>query len=441
MKKVLFSLLGILLITNLTIAQEDAAKLAKQAGKALTSYNMDSKGNKAKLDEAIQKIEEALKSPEVQADAGAWITKGDIFYKRLEVDATMRMLDPKAPFTGDNDALVAFEAYKKALETPTAKKFEKSDAIKGIKMCQGHLINMGAAKFEKAEYDKTFKSFEASLMAHDILKANKEESVLSDDVKYEEQMFYTAIAAQSANMTAESAKYYEILYKNKSVRPTVYEGLYSAKMAAGDKEGAKKILEEGRAKFPEESSLLFAEINAYLADGKLNELTDRLKQAIKQEPGNVGLYVTLGNVFDNLYQISMKDKKTDEANTYFEEAKSYYTQATQKDPKNVDAYYATGALYYNKAALKVAELNALPEDYTSAGTKRFNDMKKEMMDLFDLALPSFQKAESLDPNDKNTLIALNEIYARKEDEVSLEFKKRLNIINEGGKNPSSYYKQ
>jgi hypothetical protein len=62
------------------------------------------------------------------------------------------------------------------------------------------------------------------------------------------------------------------------------------------------------------------------------------------------------------------------------------------------------------------------------------------MSLFDQALPYFQKAESLDPNDTNTLIALNEIYARKEDELSLEFKKRLDTVRSGGKNASSHFK-
>ena len=69
-------------------------------------------------------------------------------------------------------------------------------------------------------------------------------------------------------------------------------------------------------------------------------------------------------------------------------------------------------------------------------------IKNEINTLFDQALPYFQKAESLDANDMNTLIALNEIYARKEDEtLSPEFKKRLDTVKAGGKNAKSYFKQ
>lgn len=186
---------------------------------------------------------------------------------------------------------------------------------------------------------------------------------------------------------------------------------------------------------------MFAEINSYLKKGKLDELTDRLKQAIKQEPGNVGLYVTLGNVYDNLYQTMSKEKNDAKATEYFNEAKNYYEQATAKDPSNVDAVYSVGALYYNKAAIRTQEMNALPEDFSSAGLKKLKTLRDEVMLLFDQSLPYFQKAEGINPNDANTLIALNEIYARKEEEVlSAEFKKRLEVVKGGGKNPAAYFK-
>ena len=57
-------------------------------------------------------------------------------------------------------------------------------------------------------------------------------------------------------------------------------------------------------------------------------------------------------------------------------------------------------------------LNELGNDYSSAGTKKYNAIKAEMDGLFGEALPFFLKAEELDPKDMNTMIALKEIYAR-----------------------------
>ena len=439
MKKVLFALAGFLLVTFAAQAQEDGAKLAKQAGKALAAYNQDPTNNKAKLAEAIQKIEEAMQTPEAQALASAWLTKGDVYNRRLDSDLTARVLNPAAPFTGDNDALLAFEAYRKAYENPTAKKYEKSDALKGIQTVQASLINIGGSKYENKEYEKAYFSYEASLQAHKVLAETKQQSVFDDPAIYNDQMYFTAVIAAMASRCKDAIPYLEALAKLDSAK--AFEPLYNCKVETGDEAGAEKILTEGRKKFPEDSGLLFAEINAYLKKGKLNELTDRLKQAIKQEPNNVGLYVTLGNVYDNLYQTMTKEKNDAKATEYFNEAKNYYEQATAKDPANVDAVYSIGALYYNKAALRTQEMNALPEDFSSTGLKKLKVLRDEVMALFDQSLPFFQKAEGINPNDINTLIALNEIYARKEEEtLSAEFKKRLELVKGGGKNAASYFK-
>jgi len=439
MKKVLFALAGFLLVTFAAQAQEDGAKLAKQAGKALAAYNNDPTGNKAKLAEAIQKIEEAMQTPEAQALASAWLTKGDVYNRRLDSDLTARVLNPAAPFTGDNDALLAFEAYKKAYENPTAKKYEKSDALKGIQTVQSSLINIGGEKYGVKEYEKAYLSYEASLQAHKVLAENKQQSVFDDPAIYNDQMYFTAVIAAMASRCKDAIPYLETLAKLDSAK--AFEPLYNCKVETGDEAGAEMILTEGRKKFPEDSGLLFAEINSYLKKNKLNELTDRLKQAIKQEPGNIGLYVTLGNVYDNLYQTMTKENNEEKATEYFNEAKTYYEQATAKDPANVDAVYSIGALYYNKAALRTQEMNALPEDFSSAGLKKLKVLRDEVMLLFDQSLPYFQKAEGINPNDINTLIALNEIYARKEEEtLSAEFKKRLELVKGGGKNAASYFK-
>jgi len=442
MKKFLFPFMGFLLLAGFAQAQEDGAKLAKQAGKALSAYNIDPTANAAKLDEARQKIDQALTMPDAQALASAWLTKGDVYNTLLMKDMAKRMIpgNEKAPLMGDNDALQAFDGYKKAFENPTAKKYEKSDAIKGISQVEGHLINIGVTKYEAQQYEKAFNSFQASLQAHDMLAASQQKSVLDDKEQLENQVYITALAAQLAKKNDDALKYYNQLYAQGNAKPAIYEGIYNIKNESGDTAGAEKILAEGRAKYPEDTGLLFAEINVYLKKGKLDELTSSLKKAIEKEPTNTALYVTLGNVYDNLYQTMSKEKNEAKAKEYFDNARSYYTQAMEKDPKNVDAVYSLGALYYNKAAVRTQELNAMPEDYSSAGLKKLQAMKDEVMGLFDQALPYFQKAESLDANDLNTLIALNEIYARKEDELSLEFKKRLDLVRGGGKNANSHFK-
>ena len=99
-----------------------------------------------------------------------------------------------------------------------------------------------------------------------------------------------------------------------------------------------------------------------------------------------------------------------------------------------------GALYYNKAAVLTKELIELESDYTKAGIAKYNQKKEEVFSWFDKGLPYFQKAENLDPNDMSTLIALREIYARKEDMAKYnEFKARLETVEAGGTNEKPYF--
>jgi tetratricopeptide (TPR) repeat protein len=443
MKKTLVALAALLCSISIANAQEEGAKLAKSAGKALTSYNIDPTNNGDKLAEAKSKIDEAFKFEDAKASATACITRGDIYATILVKDETQSMLTKKMAYSGDNDALVAFEAYKMALAIPDVKKYQKGDALKGIAAVQASMINIGVAKFDKAEYDKAYDAFNAALLSHEILTADGKKSALDDKGKVANQVYITALAAGLANKNEEALKLYESIYKadKDTTKAEIYSGMYRAKLALKDTVGAEAYLKAGRKARPEDASLLFDEINTFLAKGKLDELTGSLKAAIAKEPKNVSLYVTLGNVYDNLYQRELTAKNEAKSKEYFELATKYYAEASELDPKNATAVYSTGALYYNKAALLTQELNAMPEDFSNAGMKKYNALKDQINALFDQALPFFKKAENLDPNDTNTLIALSEIFARKEElELMKEFKSRLETIRGGGKLSAPYFK-
>jgi tetratricopeptide (TPR) repeat protein len=436
MKKMFFALLGLFLMASPSFAQE-GEKMAKSAGKALTSYNIDPQGNSGKLDEAKQKIDQALQTPEAQALASAWLTKGEVYNTMSNRDMLKKQLDPNAQIPDNDNGLEAFNAFAKVLELST-KKYEKNDALKGIAEAQAALINGGVVKFQANQYDKAFTYAEAALKSHELLKAGNQKSFLDDPAQHSEQVYFTGLAAQYAKNCKDALRYYEMMIAKNTDKPEVYNGIYACKAEMGDDAGAKKILADGVAKFPDNTELLFSQINVYLKEGKLDQLVSSLKQAIAKEPGNPSLYINLARVYDDLHTREEKAGNAAKALEYENEAISYYKQSAEKDQKSPDPHYMLGAMYYNKAAAVATEMNGL--DNTAAGLKKYGELNKKMLALFDQALPYFQKAESLDANDMNTLIALNEIYARKEDELSLEFKKRLEVVKGGGKNPGSHFK-
>lgn len=446
MKKVLFALLGILLTAGAAKAQEDGVKLAKSAGKALAAYVQDPSGNGSKLAEAKTKIDQAIQTPEAQALASAWLIKGDVYSTRLQNEMAMQSINPNAKLSGDNDGLEAFNAYKTAYEKPDAKKFEKEQAIDGIVTVQPLVINAGVGKYNEKDFEKAFFSFKASLEAHDILKSSKKKSALDDAKEYTDQVFFTGLLASLAKRCNDALPFYESLYNKGTDSIAVYEGIYNCKMELKDEAGALKIMQEGRKKFPDESSLLFAEINYYISKGRLNELTGSLEQAIKKEPSNASLYRALGDVYNNLFTVLLEDtlqtreQKALKIKEYADGAKKNFMIAVEKEPTNVDFNYSLGALLYNETNLIAQEMNATSFT-TAAGQKRYKELKEQMLVDVDLALKYFQKAESLDGNDVNILAALVQAYGRKEDDVLyMEFKKRLDVVKKGGTNPGSYFK-
>ena len=188
-------------------------------------------------------------------------------------------------------------------------------------------------------------------------------------------------------------------------------------------------MQKGRTLYPDDSNLLFAEINSFLKKGKLNELIDKLKLAVAKEPNNMSIKTTLGNVYDNMCQKEWEKGDMVKAQEYFNESLKYYQEALDKEPSNVVALYSIGALYYNYAAIVSKEANKLSNDYSSAGTKKYKEKQAEMEAYFDKALPYFEQADKFDNKDVNTLIALKEIYAKKgKFDKSNEIKVRLESL-------------
>jgi tetratricopeptide (TPR) repeat protein len=230
-------------------------------------------------------------------------------------------------------------------------------------------------------------------------------------------------------MKAEAkAVFQQMIAGNMVDDPGVYQSLIDLTREENPAE-AERLLSEARTKFPDDTGLLYEEINYYLAKGELTSLISKLEKAITLEPENVSVYVTLGQVYDKLYQDTIAKNAT-VGEEYFNKALSYYQKAMTIDAKSFDAVYSVGALWYNKAAAYSIELNAFSTDYSPAGTRKYEAKKAQMDEAFGNAMPFFIQAEQIQPDDLNTLVALKEIYARQEkyDKVE-EYKQKLEKAN------------
>ncbi len=430
MKKLaLIGLMSILFVT-LTFAQGDPKKAVKRAKSNLESYMLDQSKKFDKLIMAKKFIDFASKDETYGKKAKTWNIKGQIYNALSSNVQIQRITDPSYKDPYPDAAFTAYDAFQKALDL-AEKKYQKKDALNGMSEAISGLSNAGIAAYSAKDYKKAYDAFNAGLEIHKLLKDNNKKSPFDDKAQYQNQLYITGLAALTSKMYDQAGKLFSQLKDDGFDKPEIYDGLYKVYKAKKNTEKAQAILDEGRKKYPDDKALMYSEINDYLSAGKTKELVSKLQNAIKGDPNNASLFATLGNVYDQLSQEAFKNKNIAEADKQFDLAKAAYDKAISLDPKNFATVYSLGTLYYNKAANLTAELKKLEDDISPAGMKKYDAAKAKMLEIFAQALPYFQKAEKLEPNDRNTLIALKEIYARQNKiALSKEYSAKLDKLTQ-----------
>ena len=423
MKNLFIAFIALFLVVGTAQAQ-DGKKMLKNAKKAIGKYNSDPIKNAEMLSEGLELLEQAFGDAKVSGEAKNYITKGKIFQELLDNEVKMNLLNPEAKIGNPMAGINAYEAFAKALEI-AEKGGDKKAALKGISAVEGNLNNVGIAMYNDKDYETGFKNFVAGIDAFKLLKANEKESRLDEESVYKDHIFFTGVNAYLTEDKTRSIPYFEELYDQGAQEALVYEALYKM-TAETDKEKAVVYLNKGRELFPDDTGMLFTEINHYLAEGKMDILLEKLDAAAEKEPDNMSVLVTRGKVYDELHATAMTEGDEAKSVEYFNKALADYNGVLEKDAENFDATYSIGALYYNKAAGMAEEINKLANDYSKEGTAKYNKAKKDMDAIFGEALPFFEKADKIKGDDMNTLIALKEIYARQSNfEKSNEYKEKI----------------
>jgi tetratricopeptide (TPR) repeat protein len=409
MKKQLVFVFAIFLTGSFAFAQE-GLKMLKEAKKEIGKYGNNAVTNAASLEKAMKLVEDAFNVSGTDATTEAWTIKGDIYNEIVDAEQKTKIFNAEFKSPMPEASVLAADAYIMGL-TKVVKKGEGKNALKGLATLEQNIFNAGVVLYQDQNLKGAFTAFNKTIEVYNVLKANEMKSRLDDPIVREDSYYYATIAGYQAGMMKEIIPTLKAMYDNKTDKSFVYQVLYELTVESNPAE-AEKYLTEGRAKFPEDTGLLFSEINAALKAGKLNELIGKLETAIEKEPDNLTVYTTLGSVYEQLSGKSIEAGKLDESKGYLDKAKEWYDKALAKDANNFEANYAIGALYYNNAAKVAKEVNEYANDFTPAGTKKYNEAKNRMVKAFEEALPFFEKAESINAKDQNTIIALKEIFAR-----------------------------
>jgi len=441
MKKIFVLLLSFSILAAPLFGQDSPKKMMKKADRAVSTYNLDQKNNKDELIKAKDLILSALEDQEIAEEGRAWVVKGQVFTSLANEDMKMLIADPNAEPSYPDAPFTAYEAFFEALDVAEKSRYER-ESLEGLGNLTPLFSTLGNSYLQQQDYAKAYEPLNALLSIHETFVEEGENPIYQSEEDYDQQRFVVAICAMQAGDTPKAKSLLMGLYEQEYQEAAVYSTLFELLMNEDDEEKGLEVLDKGKAMFPDDNTILFARINYYIQNDELELLEESLVQAVKAEPENASVHSALANVYMKIYNRMMEQENYDEeeALRYRDLAIEYYDKAIELDPNDFEPYYSVGSIHFNEAAVitqKMSDLGMSKEDQ-----KMYDSLKIESEVRFERALPYFKKAESLEPNDVNSLIALREIFARmNEYEKAQSLKVRMEKIQNGETLETSFFNE
>ena len=395
MKKTLF-FAALVLVSTCCFAQKNPA--VKNAKRYIMAETPDFSAARTAIEEAI--------ATEPTAETYYWA--GMIGYQEVTLENYNQMLGK-----GVNQALAGqavMESYDYWLEAdrlamiPTLDKKgrevvdTKTRANITKKMLEYYknqeLVKYGIYLNEQRDFEGAYKAFKKHIEIPelDMMQNEKIQKEMPRDSIYTQYKYYAAIFAVQAQLHEQAIVVLEELKDGDYEAVSVNQFLYQEYVELKDTVKFVATLQDAIARFPQESWFLQNLINYYIFSGQEQAAIDYLAQAIEREPNVAQYHHIKGNLDENQgnYEAALVD----------------FDNALKLDPTLADAMAGKGRVYYNQA-VKLNEAAAMISD-----NKEYKKALEEMNEVFRKALPFFEKAHEMAPEDRNYMQILKGLYYR-----------------------------
>jgi tetratricopeptide (TPR) repeat protein len=293
---------------------------------------------------------------------------------------------PKYKALDTNALQVAYDSYQKAIEIDKEvmnENLNPPSPVIGLYVVGEQYYNQGVDFYNKGSYSTAMERFEMTRKINGIF--GYKDTIAT---------YNAALCAIQMKDDKKAKSLLEDLSKNQYHVALVYSSLSNIYKNEGDTTKAMSIIQKGRKLLGDDLTLIIAECNIYLAQGKGEAAQNLLNIAVEKDPKNPMLHYAIG--------VNMAEFGK------FEDAEKEYNKAIELKPDYFDAIYNLGALYVNSAASIMEEANKLPME----DTRGYETLKAKADELLNRAIPVLEKAEGLQPNDLNTLYSLKQLYTR-----------------------------
>ena len=372
MKRILF-----LMLMLIAVAGSAQKKQKPNLNKAL-KFLQD-----GQLAEAKAMIDDATTYEKTMDDGKTWYYRGLIY---AAIDTTS---NPEYQNLADDAFNTAMESFAKADQMGKAgSEYFTSSPNSVIPVTKSQQIaqlanwylNRGASLYQTDDLEAALENF------------NKTQVVLPDDtIAY----FYAGFVANALDDHDTALKNFEKYIEKGGTSPDAYSLMINT--YSGAKEDKEKALEVARAakeKFPENEEFPKVEIGLLIDLEKIEEAKTGLEEAVKREPDNKTYHFYLGYVNSKLEN--------------WEDAKKNFAEALRVDPSYFDAQYYLAQIYLIDAGKIMDQVKNL--GISAADKRKQAELDKVLVEKYKIALPHWEKAEKLKPNDLDVLDRLRTIY-------------------------------
>ena len=337
---------------------------------------------KEKIEEAVEYIELAASNESTANDVKMLNYRGKIYFEIYSNDAYTHL--------DDMAIMKCAESWANLSNHPKASKwFDDNQLGSNIAKAGVGLFNKGVEMYGNKKFDKSKQLFNKIF---DLFPLDKKGNLPRSNVTKESvwlNLFYVSNAQKD---NSKSKNYLQKLIDVNYQDPQVYSYMANIYLEEGNQEKALEIIKYGRDFFESDVNLIISELNFYLSNEDYSKAEELLKLAVEEDPNNPQLFFALGSSYDNLGD--------------FNKAEEAYKEAVDIDPEFYDAQYNLGVMYYNKAGEMLKQAESI-KDF-----KKYDVAKKKADEFMLKGLPHIEKCYYLNPNDKNILIVLKELYYR-----------------------------
>jgi len=349
------------------------------------------------FEDARNLIKGAKENPETMDNPETWYVAGLVENKQFDMERALEIFG-KTPnetkmYTGLKNIMPNFIVADSLDMLPDAKGKVKPKYRKDMKAIMSanklYYINGGAYFYDNKDYQTAYELFRQYV---DIPKMNMFEGddLAAKDTIYTQIKYYAAICLVQIGDSRKTIAAYQDLKNDGYKENEVFQYLCHEYELLKDTVNLIQILKEGVEKFPAESYFLLNLINQYIYTNQTDEAVVYLTKAIDVKPNEPQLYDVLGRIYENKKDVA--------------KAMANFEKALSINPDFVESIGNLGRILFNQAVEAQVAANEISDN------KKYQAAKAKANEMFEKALPYFEKAHQLQPDERDYMIALSRIY-------------------------------